>query len=263
MKSELTTSSSRTQYDPGAVLCTVDQTFEIRQVQSSNILYILHPSQHEVENRADLSAIAQCHGLLELIPKRSDVVQHLRSKVPVYDARYASEKSKDGVTITDVIVDSPFSVTEIHNGLRELCAFEFCGFCWVPTAKDMKDIWLAFMNAMTVEGISIDKELDIHHADSLILEEGYSASIFKAVLGRVSHGDDHNDRASIDPGKCVTWLGSILLETDGENSVQKETFVSRWRDHLPEAWRPNVNLDILKVSLIGNEPSNFVVTDGV
>lgn len=54
-----------------AVLCTDDHTYQIRQVQSSNSVFILQPSEsHRGVNEIpspSLSAIAQCTATLELI----------------------------------------------------------------------------------------------------------------------------------------------------------------------------------------------------
>ena len=235
------------QSDPGAVLCTQDKTFEIRQVQSSNNLYILRPSQHEIEHKVELSAIAQCNGLLELIFKRSDVSQYLRSKLPIYDTSYATENLKAGAGLKDVFMDSPFSIAEIRDGLKELCVFQHDGICWMPSARVVKEIWLAFMNSMTLEGISINKDLDTSHARRLISEDGHNLKIFDAIMKHVCNCDGPYDQASINSSKCIPWIGLVLLETNGESSIQKGTFVSDWRDHLPEAWRPEADLQLLQV----------------
>ena len=235
------------QSDPGAVLCTQDKTFEIRQVQSSNILYILCPSQHGAEHKVELSAIAQCNGLLELIPRRSDVSQYLRSKLPVYDTSYTSEKPTADASFKDIFEDSPFSITEIRDGLKELCAFEHNGVHCVPNAKLMQEIWSSFMNSMTLEGISINKDFDMSDARRLISEDGHNVKIFDAMMKHVSNSDDPYGRASINSSKCVPWLGSVLIETNGERSIAKGTFVSDWRNHLPEAWRPEADLELLRV----------------
>ena len=60
------------QPSPSAVLCTDDHTYQLRQVQSSNSIYILQPSESSRGNDRILSqsllAIAQCTSTLELIP---------------------------------------------------------------------------------------------------------------------------------------------------------------------------------------------------
>ena len=57
---------------PSAVLCTDDRTYQLRQVQSSNSVFILQPSESSRGNDSipsqSLLAIAQCTSTLELIP---------------------------------------------------------------------------------------------------------------------------------------------------------------------------------------------------
>ncbi len=58
-----------------AVLCTDDHTFQLRQVQSSNSVFVLQPSEsHRDDNKfpaSSLLAIAQCTSTLELVPSDS------------------------------------------------------------------------------------------------------------------------------------------------------------------------------------------------
>ena len=59
------------QPSPSAVLCTDDHTYQLRQVQSSNSVFMLQPSENrrnedEVPSPS-LLAIAQCTATLELI----------------------------------------------------------------------------------------------------------------------------------------------------------------------------------------------------
>ncbi len=57
---------------PSAVLCTNDHTYQLRQVQSSNSVFVLQPSESRRGGNEipapSLSAIAQCTATLELIP---------------------------------------------------------------------------------------------------------------------------------------------------------------------------------------------------
>ena len=59
------------QSGPSAVLCTDDHTYQLRQVQSSNSVFILQPSETFLGDNLvptpSLSAIAQCTATLELM----------------------------------------------------------------------------------------------------------------------------------------------------------------------------------------------------
>lgn len=81
------------QPSPSAVLCTDDHTYQLRQVQSSNSVYILQPSESgrgdDILSSQSLLAIAQCTSTLELIPSDTAasfalVSQLLRTSLPSY-----------------------------------------------------------------------------------------------------------------------------------------------------------------------------------
>ena len=78
---------------PNAVLCTDDSTYQLRQVQSSNSILILQPSESRSSDdeipSPSLSAIAQCTATLELIPSDTaasfaNVLRLLRQSLPLY-----------------------------------------------------------------------------------------------------------------------------------------------------------------------------------
>lgn len=79
---------------PSAVLCTDDHTFQLRQVQSSNSVYIVRPSEslhedHEIPSPS-LSAIARCTSTLELVTSDTAasfamVSQLLKESLPQYE----------------------------------------------------------------------------------------------------------------------------------------------------------------------------------
>ena len=79
---------------PNAVLCTDDYTYQLRQVQSSNSILILQPSESRGSDNEipspSLSAIAQCTATLELIPSDTAasfamVSRLLRQSLPLYN----------------------------------------------------------------------------------------------------------------------------------------------------------------------------------
>ena len=79
---------------PNAVLCTDDSTYQLRQVQSSNSILILQPSESRGSDNEipspSLSAIAQCTATLELIASDTAasvalISRLLRQSLPLYN----------------------------------------------------------------------------------------------------------------------------------------------------------------------------------
>ena len=97
------------QPSPSAVLCTDDHTYQLRQVQSSNSIYILQPSESSHGNdripSQSLLAIAQCTSTLELIPSDTAaslalVSQLLKKTLPPYKGADTDIESGTDTTLS-------------------------------------------------------------------------------------------------------------------------------------------------------------------
>ena len=97
------------QASPSAVLCTNDLTFQLRQVQSSNSIFILRPTEsHGTEDEIPLpsvSATAQCTSTLELIPSDTAaspalLSRFLRDSLPSYNGTETDMESEKNSTFS-------------------------------------------------------------------------------------------------------------------------------------------------------------------
>ncbi|KAF8438719.1 hypothetical protein BGX38DRAFT_1262018 [Terfezia claveryi] len=88
-----------------AVLCTPSQTFSIRQVQTSNSLYLLQPHAPTPCSDSDafpeipqpgLSIVSTATSYLELLPSTPDPIPELYQSLPVYHGWDTGEDDEDG-----------------------------------------------------------------------------------------------------------------------------------------------------------------------
>ena len=249
IKSESAISTSKNQAAPHAVLCTQDHTFQLRQVQSSNTLYVLQASESKAGEGSELAAIAQCGGLLELIPHTADVLHYLRKAIPVYNDLEDSSSPTDGTSVSSVQLDAPFSEEELLQGFTELCVFEEKGKCWIPSAKALRDTWSAFFNLATATGINISKEFDVGGVRRTVAEEGARHSIFDSIMLRNSATGSTTGTISLDMERCISWVGRTILDALEGASTSRVQFMTQWQDSLPEAWGNNIKIDLLQVRL--------------
>ncbi|PIG79803.1 sister chromatid cohesion protein Dcc1, partial [Aspergillus arachidicola] len=147
-------------------LCTPTKTYLVRQVQSSNSIHIIRPSDSGVQ-RGDINivggdeddglnlvetmtAIAKCGSTLELHtpPEGFSAVPVLERILPVYDeveeAEQQVEVEERGDVIRRVFADVPVSRAQCEAGWVELCAFvlrrgssgeDVAGWCRRPSAR--------------------------------------------------------------------------------------------------------------------------------
>ena len=215
------------QPSPSAVLCTDDHTYQLRQVQSSNSVFILQPSK---SRRGDdeipspsLSAIAQCTATLELIlsdnvASFAMVSRLLNESLPSYrgidtdvglgtHTTFASKKGApldtwDGILILTlclgeykdknaILQDAPFSNKEFDKTWKQHCAFEVLGRAWLPTPSALAMIWKSILSVATAKGVDLEKRLDLKPLAEMVGNDGFPWEFFMAVVTRLVSDTNH------------------------------------------------------------------------
>ena len=174
------------------------------------------------------------------------MLQYLRAAIPLYKGHRISEPRSDALTPDALLHDAPFSELEVLKGKEELCVFEEQGSCWIPSPRTTRETWSFLTNAVLLEQGSIDKEFDAERVKKLVLEDGGNGAVFDAVMKRNSDLNEVRCRTMLLPGKCIVWLGNVLLQT-ADAALHEEQFLIQWRDQLPESWHPQVNLSLVQV----------------
>ncbi|OJJ97096.1 hypothetical protein ASPACDRAFT_33124 [Aspergillus aculeatus ATCC 16872] len=219
-----TTTTSKTS-DPREYvnLCTPTQTYRIRQVQSSNSLHILRPSDRggnedmdvdvEVDVGVDLAetltTIAKCGSTLELhVPEGGfRAAEFLGGLVGRFaggtSAATATTGGTGGAGVAEgkvmeaVFADIPVSRAECERGWVEGCAFVWRGRAWVPTPEVMMEVWKRVVDGAVVQGIDLRAQflLDdlwksvVAEEDEEEEEEQFPRALFEAVVRRVVEGE--------------------------------------------------------------------------
>ena len=251
-----------------AVLCTDDQTFQVRQVQSSNSVFVLQSMEKPLPSggtnlpMTSLCAIAQCPSLLELVPTSISSIAFLRQKMQAFNGERSDGfppmisvdklESWDPNSKYGILEDAPFSNREFDQAWGEICAFEHAAESWIPTASVLTNVWGAIVMAASARDLKLDESFSTSAIVSTVDEESYPTALVSAVLARISARDQDvmDGYAILDRTKCVSWVGAVLLESlDGE--VLVSDFVKQWQDKLPEAWRDRAFLEAIKVNCEG------------
>lgn len=182
-----------------AVLCTDAQTFNVRQVQSSNSVFILHTSVDLLHDDpctpdANVAAIAQCTSTLELIPPAITALAALRQTLPIYNladhqnqsglAAHFNESEKFGRH--KAFQNTPTSQREFDDAWLESCAFELDRQAWIPSASSLRGIWTSITAAAAVKDIDLTGRFRVIDLVDIIEEDGFPNALFNAVIKRVS-----------------------------------------------------------------------------
>ena len=179
------------------MLCTDDQTFQLRQVHSSNSVFVIQPapssSNFEEQHAfpaAGVKAIAQCATTLELKPSTVSGISYLKSLLPRYTGpegntgdtpSKSASKSKD-----DVWNDIPLSRAEFEAAWVSLCAFEFESQAVLPKAISLQGIWKSILSATMVRGLKLEESIHVSDIMGLVEEDGFPVALLQAVTDRLA-----------------------------------------------------------------------------
>jgi sister chromatid cohesion protein DCC1 len=232
---------------PGnAVLCTPDKTFNIRQKNSSNTVYILQPGQGDTSSIAEpgLTGISKPESTLETLPITNfTAAAHIRRLLPVLTTTGQLTGTRDSSTKSQLLKNVPFSDSECEVAYRELSVFvqSTTDHCIVPSAQLKIETWLSMLENTRANGIDLTSELDQDAMLSLKdgledLETGLCDAIVHSFTSTNAEG-----RTSIDSDRLLRWVGLNRLEADAlKTPISIATFKASWKDALPEKLRGKV-----------------------
>ncbi|KKA25664.1 hypothetical protein T310_0304 [Rasamsonia emersonii CBS 393.64] len=218
-------------------LCTPTKTFRLRQVQSSNSIHLIRPSNGsipsdngdaELDLTETVTAIAKCGSTLELhtLEEGFSATQFLERSLKLYDwlsvdgdvqmgeggglgsALTLSERKR---VKEEILRDVPMSVSECESAWKELCAFVhsdtttgdnsgLTGFR--PSARVKLDVWKRMVEGSVLQGIDMEKQFLVKDLWKAVLdedgEEPFPQPLFEAVVRRLAESSGSNDAQAYD-----------------------------------------------------------------
>lgn len=233
--------------DPEAFLTTKDKTYLLRQVHTSNTVYITTPT----DDASGTTAISQCGSTLECLPAP---VRHaestLRSLLIPFgepqdiDIRPSNPRSKD-----HVFAHTPMSHDECQTVWKDLVAFEHSGQSFRPTAVVLAGVWKWLLEIAYANAVNLAEPVQKEVVDEMLDgEDEWPRSLVDAILSKLS--ENNQGLLQLQQHATVKWVGSNTLETYRNNQSIMDTsvFMDTWKNALPEIWRIEANLEMLKAS---------------
>ena len=235
------------------MLCTPNKTFQLRQVQTSNSLFVTQPAlQHHGNDEIPMPAtcaIASCTATLQLHPSTASAVALLRDALPVYDIVAGDvDATPNGRSKPTVFADAPVSDGECEAAWSELMAFELDGSSYQPSANALSQAWRAINAAALAEGVPLNQEFMIDDITRAAAEEGHPPPFIQAVLAHLSTDDKvkSGPRSCLDRAKTVVFTGQTLLASKRGADFLIADFTDTWEDRLPEVWRKDAQLSAIE-----------------
>lgn len=235
---------------PDAFLCSDSKSYHVRQVHTSNTVYLTTPSS----DASTTVAVSQCASALEALPAPANHAKHILHSLltPVGEPQDLEIPPVEARSKHHVFAYTPMSNVECQTAWTDVAAFEHSGHSFRPTAAALTKVWKWLMEIAYAHGVnlassplqkeSIDKMLDG--------EDEWPRELVDAILLKLTDGAQES--LALHQETTIKWVGHIMLEARHQNPVEqskmdKAQFVNAWKDALPEAWRNHATLDVLKV----------------
>ncbi|KAK5107381.1 hypothetical protein LTR62_001324 [Meristemomyces frigidus] len=239
-----------------AVICTPDATYNIRQVNTSNSLYICQPSAAAASQERNgrereppgLQAIAQNDFTLQLSRAGpTSAAPYLKALLPTY-ASTGSYQTKDLLTKQQLFDNIPLSEAECAISWQDLACFESPEpkSCFLPSPSARAQAWKSILDLAVANRADMTAPLSPQQV-ILILDpnEEWPVELGRAVLGSVSNMD--GDDVVVNADKCVVTIGLLQLAVARKlrRTLGLRVFLAEWKDALPEAWRAQAEMSKL------------------
>ena len=170
----------------------------------------------------------------------------------------------------EIFADIPLCDLDCQKSWIDLVAFqnEDDSACFQPTKEASLAIWTRLSTEAIARDIDLTSRLHINDLEELMSSANeWPRRLVEAVFRRLMAGDvqmkvrdifildvDPMEELKVDRNTTVYWTGVTLLEQIQD--VKKESFLSRWKDLLPENWRADAGLAAIKVSSNNDVPNS-------
>lgn len=213
--------------------------------------------------RTGIETVAKCDSTIELLPiAKQSAAPYIKAALPTYvsTGKYSSEKT---VSKSELFSHISLSEAECELGWSELACFESLepSGCFVPSGQVKVQIWQAAITAATAESADISSSFSRNDVPSYAVEltEDWPASLVTAIFASVSQPIADTILA-VDRDRCVEFVGTSLLQARSEGSAtETAVFLKAWKELMPEKWRANCQLSVLKGSYTP-QPGGMTIT---
>ncbi|KAF2754359.1 sister chromatid cohesion protein-like protein Dcc1 [Pseudovirgaria hyperparasitica] len=243
-------SSSKPAY---VALCTKDQTYQLRQVQTSNSVYVTRAapfrSPGSILPQSSVSAIASCSHTLELHPSKDSPLVVLRQLLPEYreadDVVLLNNSARSKV---EIFANIPSSDGECERAWGELCAFEVEGRSWCPSPAAIHEAWRVLLTAAIAESIPLISSFSLAKLHDTLMDEKMPIEFFESLILRISTAGHSTEELTLDKPLTIEWLGKVTLQvlTETNSEIPLSQFMAAWREALPDEWEQDVKIDAIK-----------------
>jgi sister chromatid cohesion protein DCC1 len=208
-----------------AVICTGDKTYQIRQQQTSNSIFVVAPKLvvgHDNAQSIGVTSITVCGASLELNLTKDSPWPYLDILLLPCDGNLA-DMEVDGRSKKQIYSNVPLSRAEIDKEWEARSAFEHSGICYVPTSAYLLKSWKAILEAALAENIDLSDHKQVDSLWKVVSDDDLPPELFLSIMNHCKSSE------------FSSWLGNLLLEGQSEKSMLRKDFSAALQDLLPKS----------------------------
>ena len=241
-----------------AVLCSYDKTWALRQVQSSNSVFVASSARLDHDSNLKVPSLcitSSCSGTIEAIELKDTgkIVQtpqsFLSQILPIYDTAKSSRLQKH-VSKFDLFTRITYSEVELQKAWKDLAAFELDNSAYLPSRSDCLNLWTSIRSS--ADALSIDLT-GTFSADDLwnesSLENDFSFALYTSFLLKLSADRSPtsiNGMITLDKRVTVDYIGElVILSEDASKENPSGSTLQALKSILPIAWHDQVSEETL------------------
>lgn len=248
------------------MLCSPDRTYNIRQVSTSNSVYLTQISEKVDPGggppRIGVEAVAKCDTTIELLStSKQSAVPYIKAALPTL-ASTGNYGSGPAITRAELFSHIPLSQAECEESWAELACFESQDpmGCFIPSGKVKAEVWQLAVTAAAADGINLTDPFPANDVPAYALDlcQDFPVGLVSSVLKSAS-SPTPGGHLAIDEAKAIRFAGLSLLQAQSEGKAIEATgFLKTWRDLVPEAWREKCEFTALKGSYVLQDNGSMI-----
>ncbi|KAF3931511.1 hypothetical protein ABW19_dt0205918 [Dactylella cylindrospora] len=274
-----TPSSSTAPNNSFAVLTTDTETFTIRNVHSSNSIFILKPAlipavpdsdvnddgdtdmadSLEPSSKPGVVVSSTCAAYLELLPQKPNTELILKTLLVEYTSPSAPPtRLSEAPSKQQIILDTPASDAEFKIGWLDILGFEMNGWALRLSSGSALDIFRSISTIMyatngggngewRTEGVAMGDIIEVVDQDGEL--EDWPKDAIQAVV-RSSWEQKRTEDGSIswifNLSHAAKWIGKHILVSNPSKSFTEKDFLELWKNTVPADCTDYVDLKQLE-----------------
>ncbi|KAG4108214.1 hypothetical protein H8356DRAFT_1022876 [Neocallimastix lanati (nom. inval.)] len=256
--------------DDEAVFCTNDKTFQIKKVQTTNMMLFISPELNQnpdsMENdTTDTTSncyhynindnISSYYELIKISPRIKKlymILSDTKYQGPDEEDRFDKLKVKF-YTLNDILNEIQASEEEIIEGLKEYNAIDINGYWRIIDPNYIQIFLETLLNNIVIYDLS-SEHLPLHKVIELSVEFDFPDFVTTHVLESFSDSvlkEEQETYYTLSKEKITRFLGIQLLASHMPDSYEYNEFISKWKEIVPEDY--TVNIDLIKGFYIEEE----------